>query len=395
MYGRDGSNRIPAHGKGYLTFEPGMKVPPAGLLEWLTRVPYPAKGDNTLRAAVDRKSDQLQINSVEWGIFCKDGVFSPEYVQRKEMKAARFSFDTKWKNFRLSLQQEADVSGQMPNTKLIVIKSSAIRVVLSADRMSEHSCTLIMHHSPSYEQVQARNLQEDSSDDEDVDETTPVEERPKPARRPYAGRQRRPAWDQEHQKTSGFTSRVMRFVFSTENLRNNFEDLLEAIGCPPSKYVELETDARRLYSDSKRMSVHSWLDKLESRSVAFQLARLYQNGLLVPKEVLSLRPVVENLLEKKQSGICADVLHQFAEELVKMEDRWYDRILKDTSYKRDLAQNVSFTEVLEGFVRKSFNRVDWKENYKTQIMQCLHVILTPTSMILEGPYPDQSNRPLR
>ena len=397
MYGTGGTGKpIKAnYAKTPLTIEPGQKVPPAGLTEWLTRVPYPEKGDNTQRAVNDRKSDGLSVLRIEFGVFCRDGYFSPEYA--KSMRHAKFAFDTKWKNFRLSLLMEATGTGQSPSTRLIVFKSSAIRLVLSSVQEDEFSCTLIMHHPPSFEQVQARVLAEEALDQEQDDNISIEGDAPRPPKpRTYIGRQRRPAFDSEHQAVSAFTSRVARFVFETENLRNDFEDLLQAIGCPAAKVVEMEHQSRALYSTSKRHKVHSWLNKLESRSVAFQLARLYQNGLLIPEEVTDLRPVVEKLLTKKSAFVCADVLHSFVEELVKMEDRWYDRILKDTSWgERDLAQNVDIMEVLQGFVEKNSNKVDWKEHHKSHIMQCLHVILTPTSMILEGPYPDQSNRPLR
>lgn len=372
-----------------LQFERGNRVPPAGILEWLNRVPYPEKGDRSQRVINDRKADNLALLRIEFGVFCRDGIFSPEYV--KDMRGAKFSFDYRHKNFRISYLMDT-APGQTPSTRLLVVKSSAIRIVLSSVEDDEFSATLVMSHPPAYEQLLSRSLDPEDEEEETVDGT----KKDLPSRR-YTGRQRRPGWDHSHQKTAAFTSRTIRLVFETESLRNDLEDLLLAIGCPHSRYVRLDAEHRKLYSTSKRKAVQEWLSVVPSRAVAFQLACLYQNNLLVPSDLLALKPGVDELYSRKGAYVTADVLHQYVEELTRLQERWYERIMQDRrkENEKDLNQGLDPLQVLKEFITRGISRVNWRENYQSTIMQCLHVILTPTSMILEGPYPDQSNRPLR
>ena len=399
IYGRSAPRPVSikaAHARQPLMFEAGQKAPPGGLLEWLNRVPYPEKGDYSLRVVNDRKAENLLLDRIEFGVFCKDGVFSPEYS--KSMRDAKFSFDAARKTFRISLLLEGKMSGEPPSTRLIVVQNSAVRLILSSVYEDQFSVTLIMHHPPAYEELLTANddtteegITQTAGDVNGTDSSTiSIQKRKK-----YTGRLRRPAFDHDHSGTAAFTSRVMRLVFDTEALRNDFEDLLQVIGCPPAKYVDLEHEPRRIYSNRQKSTVTKWLEQLESRAVAFQLARLYQNSLLTPQEIMKIKPTVESLYEEKGPFVTADVLHQFVEEITRLEDRWLDRILKDRGHQKELAQKVKIVEVLEQFVNKGLHRVDWRQNYNSPVMQCLHVVLTPTSMILEGPYPDQSNRPLR
>lgn len=412
-----GSGVRPSYAEKALIFERGNRAPPAGLLEWLARVPYPEKGDTSIRVQNDRKAANLKVDHIDFGIFCKDGVFANEHFVK--MSDASFSFDYKWKAFRIRQLLEAPAPGYSPTTKLIVIKSSSVRLVMMSTVDDWYYTTIVLKHAPAFEQlrakaygpiqaeastakrhpqnanggqdgiagVDAKEAQDDKAKNQESGESGNLKD--------LAGRARVSAYDAVHQKTTAFTSRVIRFAFETEDKRNDFEDLLATIGCPSARYVELQSEARHLYADSQRSGVMAWLKDVSSRSVAFQLARLYQNGLLTPPELLHLRPRVERLHSIKGSFVTADVLHQYVEEMARQEDRWLDRILKDVSPQKKLSQESDYLDVFDQLEAKGFHRVDWRENYNSNVMKCLHVILTPTTMILEGPYADQSNRPLR
>lgn len=375
--------------KTALSFERGTRIPPAGILEWLNRVPYPEKGDRSQRVINDRKADNLSLLRLGFGVFCRDGVYSPEYVTN--MKNCRFSFDYRHRTFRVSRTLE-EKPGQTPSTHVLVVKSSSIRLIIASTEDDEYSATLILAHPPAYEELLSRPLHPEDEHDEDSSDVAT-----KQIPRAYTGRQRRPGWDFPHQKTASFTSRAIRFVFDTENLRNDFEDLLLAIGCSHAKHADMTTESRRFYSTSRRKEVHKWLAAVPSRAVAFQLACLYQNNLLVPQDLMFLKPAVEELFSRRGAYVTSDILHQYVEELTRLQQAWIERILKDTSHEseRDLKFPQSPIEVLNELITRGISRVNWREDHPSAIMQCLHVFLTPTSMILEGPYPDQSNRPLR
>lgn len=391
-FGRTGPSatfiKVPGS-KQALSFERGTRIPPAGILEWLNRVPYPEKGDRSQRVINDRKADNLSVIRLEFGVFCRDGVYSPEYIT--SMKNCRFSFDYRHRTFRVSQVCE-EKPGQTPSTHVLVVKSSSIRLILASVEDDEYSATLILAHPPAYEELLSRSLHPEEDEEDDVSQ-----ESGKQMPRTYSGRQRRPGWDLPHQKTAGFTSRAIRFVFDTESLRNDFEDLLLAIGCPHAKHAEMVAESRRLYSTSRRKEVNKWLAGLPSRAVAFQLTCLYQNNLLVPRDLMVLKPAVENLYSRRGAYVTSDILHQYVEELTRLQQAWIERILKDTRHvsERDLKFPQDPLNILNELITRGISRVNWRENHPSTIMQCLHVVLTPTSMILEGPFPDQSNRPLR
>jgi hypothetical protein len=117
-YGRNGSSPPIKAGASRqpLAFELGNRVPPAGIIEWLNRVPYPAKGDRSQRVINDRKADNIALMRMEFGVLCRDGVFSPEYI--KLMKGARFSFDYRHRTFRISQIVES-APGRTPSTHLM------------------------------------------------------------------------------------------------------------------------------------------------------------------------------------------------------------------------------------------------------------------------------------
>lgn len=391
-YGRGGRAkpiRIPGRQNQNLVFEAGQHEPPAGLVEWLNRVAFPTKNDPTERARLDAMATRLVLSRLEFGVFCKDGTFSPEYA--KSMRDSRISIDPRRKELRLSLVYNGSRTGDPPSTRLIVVKSGSVRLLLASEFDGEFSITMILQHPPAYEELQVRGGDDD--DDDDVEYSDAVSRKIK--RSVAAGRCRSPAFDFDHQKTASHTSRAIRWVFDVADQMRDFEALLNAIRCEWAKNVEMEIDAKQLYRSREKQPLETWLRELESRAVAFQLAKFFQNNLLTPREIMSLQPTVMRTLQARGPFVTADLLHQYVEELTRLEDRWLDRISKGEDGNADLAHKADLVGVLEELTQKGLHRTDWRANIDSPIMQCLHVIMTPTSMILEGPYPDQSNRPLR
>lgn len=375
-------------GRQPIKFDATTNLPHDGVLENINRVPYPEKADRSQRMINDRKAESLKLERLEFGVFCRDGVYSPEYIT--VLKNTDFFFDARHKTFRLSQTLDGAALGYSPDRRSVLFRSSAIRLMLLSVSDNLNHVTLIMRHAPAYESLPGKkfNSEPDPQDDDEGRSSRT---------RDAAGRIRSSAFDSSITavQKSAFTSRAISFVFDNEQNRDDFENLMYSIGCPPARFVSMENEERHLYDDESRIAVMTWLKRVPSRSVAFQLARLYQNCLLTPPELLTVRPIVEKLLASKGPYITADVVHQYVEELTRLEDRWLDRILKDSSVDKKLSHDEDIVDVLEALVEKGLHRTDWREHHQSSVMQCLHVIMTPTSMILEGPYSDQSNRPLR
>lgn len=126
---------------------------------------------------------------------------------------------------------------------------------------------------------------------------------------------------------------------------------------------------KRLYNLQHRLKCLPW-------SIAFQLESLLHNRLLHTEDLTSLLKQVEAMIKSLKSG------EQYISALL----RHYHEKLKVCSIRQSPLK--CFEEV-----RKNFTFVG--SALPTGNFLCSHVTFTPTRMILEGPYPTQSNRVIR
>ncbi|KAJ7481232.1 RNA dependent RNA polymerase-domain-containing protein [Mycena galericulata] len=108
--------------------------------------------------------------------------------------------------------------------------------------------------------------------------------------------------------------------------------------------------------------------------VAFQIEALLHNIMLHTGEIERLLPQIEKLSREKGSSFVGLFLQEF------------HRYLRAKSLRESPA--ACFTRVLELFEPRSLS-------LQPGAFNCCHVTVTPTRMILEGPYPVQSNRIIR
>ncbi|GLB34759.1 putative RNA polymerase [Lyophyllum shimeji] len=124
---------------------------------------------------------------------------------------------------------------------------------------------------------------------------------------------------------------------------------------------------KRLYQLEREFKQLPW-------PVAFQLDSLLHNYLLHTEDVLTLLPQVRALLKNQSARNVGDLLRHYHERLEVRSTR------------------ESPSECLDR-TRRDFTFVDTK--LPPGSFLCSHVTFTPTRMILEGPYPTQSNRVIR
>ncbi|KAK1227232.1 hypothetical protein PQX77_009776 [Marasmius sp. AFHP31] len=126
---------------------------------------------------------------------------------------------------------------------------------------------------------------------------------------------------------------------------------------------------KRLYLLRKKFEDFDWL-------VAFQLESLLHNCRLLPHEIENLLPRIRELVKKHPTG------NQYVSALL----REYNRALPDRPASQDFMQ--FFQSIQAKFQPNEFSLPRGNFN-------CGHVTFAPTRMILEGPYPTQSNRIIR
>ncbi|KAG8691097.1 hypothetical protein FRC11_006846 [Ceratobasidium sp. 423] len=141
--------------------------------------------------------------------------------------------------------------------------------------------------------------------------------------------------------------------------------------------------------ESSIQSLQTWIAGKPWR-VAFQLSRILGSMLLNPEEFNAIRQSIDRLMETlTTSQVCA-VLLDFIARLGVLDrgDDWKDP--------------PSVTECLEHAtvaIRHPVAPVprlrQTREKSKNGDFPCLHVVVTPTRILLEGPAPEQLNRVLR
>lgn len=128
--------------------------------------------------------------------------------------------------------------------------------------------------------------------------------------------------------------------------------------------------------------IRKWLTGLDWNT-AFQVELLLHNGLLTTTELWpKLRSRIDNLRSEHGSG-ASEILRQFSVTLL-------------------MATTDPQTKATPEALLESVCRRMKEEKVKIRKMQlpdvnflCHHITITPTGMLLEGPYPTQSNRVIR
>ena len=173
--------------------------------------------------------------------------------------------------------------------------------------------------------------------------------------------------------------RVVLFHDPNRDTIKTFMGMCETAGIARSMILlceenkQIEALANGFFNPRRLCNLHGKLATFEW-PVAFQLESLLHNGLLHTGDIEELLPRVEALCKEKQrhAKFVGDFLRRYHEAL-------QFRSPRESPLR-------CFERVLGNFVYSDF---------RPECFRCCHVTFTPTRMILEGPYPSQSNRVIR
>ncbi|KAJ7256500.1 RNA dependent RNA polymerase-domain-containing protein [Mycena haematopus] len=173
--------------------------------------------------------------------------------------------------------------------------------------------------------------------------------------------------------------RIVLYNDTTRDMIQVFSDLCVTAGLPKTilarfnhPYV-LEASKREFFT-AKRLHKLGVLFRTLDWAVAFQIEALLHNALLHTDEIDQLIPRIQQLCGEKGSVFVGQFLQEF------------HRTLRIKSLRE--SPSACFTRILQSFVHHLIS-------LQPGTFNCCHVTVTPTRMILEGPYPIQSNRILR
>ncbi|KAI1797788.1 RdRP-domain-containing protein [Ganoderma leucocontextum] len=218
-------------------------------------------------------------------------------------------------------------------------------------------------------------------------------------------RQRWSAFDPSHEPIAPYTSLTIRLECLSEDDLGTFRAFSQIAHVPISSF-SYPLERRGLFSDRSRERYELWLARLPW-IVAFHIEALLRAWLVDMKEILSLGEPINHILRarpsgytvERQRGYIAALLREFrsrAKELYwygEDQHRSNDGPLTQPPLRSSIGVAELFEEVRAQFVYKPLDLFSTGDT--SAPFNCLRLTVTPTTMILEGPFPERSNRVMR
>ncbi|KAF7337989.1 RNA-dependent RNA polymerase [Mycena venus] len=173
--------------------------------------------------------------------------------------------------------------------------------------------------------------------------------------------------------------RIILYNDTTRDMIRVFSELCATAGLPPTLLVRfnhpfvLETSKREFFTAKRLHKLRVLFSKLDW-AVAFQIEAFLHNALLHTDEVEQLIPQIQQLCHQKGGPFVGEFLQEF------------NRCLRIKPLRE--SPSACFARILKSFVHDPIS-------VQPGTFKSCHVMVMPTRMVLEGPYPIQSNRIIR
>ena len=186
--------------------------------------------------------------------------------------------------------------------------------------------------------------------------------------------------DSEHEKISQYAFQL-RLILSDSEGRDNLRRLCEEAGISPPTRVDIPTEYGGFFAAEEIQLSREWINKFDW-PIRFQLEALLRNALVNTGDLYLISGLVEDLVEE-QPAHSADFLRRFSERV------------KSKSAGVSVLQ--CFQAALEDEQKGLFKLAETDPDIPNTkgLVKCAHAIITPTRILLEGPYDTQSNRIVR
>ena len=186
-----------------------------------------------------------------------------------------------------------------------------------------------------------------------------------------------------HLRLAPFISKVLRITFqNTENL-DTFAQFSERLHLPEVRYISMTFVRKGLFATSVIKKFQKWLLE-EPMQIAFQLEALTLKQIVNPVELLGLKEIIKDLAGTARGSTehAAESLRKFGEELQRI-----DRVSVFGSSQVDLAK------LLKRCFDLVYNCKPLGARYTQRTWsRIMHVIVTPSAYIYEGPFEEQSSK---
>jgi hypothetical protein len=349
-------------------FKQSARSPRPDIIESVSRSPWidPIKEREQREKDQVLSSSSVSISSIQFGWQCRDGVCS---IEAEATQRATLVFDPGRRE--LHVVGPAD---EVDDQDIIAVRYTSIHSLSRHFSTSsrEYVLFLDMGMPPTFLR---RNVQRPAINDT--------------MNGPDSEAKYTRTWTYSHldnPRAISYVGLVLRLVFSSKGESERFSDLLETAGIRRNIHSQEAIIERRGLFSAERLDSLEWNLRRFNFCVAFQLSSLLQNMVLDTSELLGLLPKVRDLVSRKGKDYAAKLLKEFQSIANSV---WYSDDEDD-----DNRTILSCFKAVESDFEKNGSTLSLLPD-DGSYYQSLHVTITPTSMFLNGPYIEQSNRVIR
>jgi hypothetical protein len=343
-----------------IRLKPSHRKPNVAILEKIRREPYVPPEVEERRAAI-QESFQLNtvgVHTLQLGWETRSGMFSIEW-EKLFQASCHLAFNSTRREIRIRIMDQAEI------VRSIVIPWSQISWSAIHNSKEEPPAIILALYSPPVFDI------------EDSAQTRII--------RPYStnpGKRQRLLGlypdDADLIRVLPYATLCIRLLCRGVEDLKTFRDLSKTARLSTPKDYGYHAEYLALFSETRLEQYRQWTSTLDW-SIAFQLEALLQGRLADPKEILSIRRIVDNMVVRKGANYTVNFLRSLAKDIEGQE-----------------FQEVAFDVLVKRYANEfAWSPAPYPWDPKDGIFNCLHVSISPTSMNLGGPYPERSNRVIR
>jgi RNA-dependent RNA polymerase len=343
-----------------IKFRRSNKSAPPDVVQALRTMPYldPRAAQEEDRQTSELRSASILVSTLQFGWECRDQVFSIEWERNIENCGLFFEPE----------RREIHIKHFTP-CKTIIIVMRFSQIVWSSAHMSSSQQPVIFFSlaiPPAFESVP-----------EFLFDLSSIPGPPL--------RQRLSAYSPQHELFAPYTSLAIRLLCRTREGLKQFQQLCRGARFPakPGDFGP-PVEYRGLFSENVQRNFCASLLELPWL-VAFQLLSLVQALVADVKEMLALIPSIKNLIASRGERYACGLLRHFS------------GLVRTSFYTEDAEETTETFE--QCFIRsvREYGKLSGRivPTHSENVFDCLHAIITPTTIYFEGPYPDRSNRVIR
>ena len=327
----------------------------ADVLESIRLLPYmdPRVIQEKARRAAKLSASSVSIQVLQFGWECRDEAFS---IESETQCAGRCSllFDDERRELRIKLRQSSD-------TYVIAIRFSQLLSISSHTYLSDTPVIFLsLNQPPTYERegTEGSALRRRLS-------FLPIP---------------------DHERVAPYASLAIRLVCASFDDLHRFRDLSLIAQLHNIQDYECPVVRRGLFSKVGMDELQDWQGRFDW-SVSFQIEAIMRSMDVDVREMLDLMPEVERVVKANGKEYAAGLLRYFAPRARAL---FWNPI---EEYEGDQSVTQCFlSSEIEYEKQKNLPSLKPSEG---SLYEALHVIITPTTMFLEGPFPERSNRVVR